>query len=345
VGNITRRRFVGTAAAAATALGCPALLSPAQAANPSLVPRKLPVPNDKLGTYEPTISADGNTIYFARFASVGDPRVKGPTDLFVIRRIRQGGEWPGTAEDWSAPERLSDAVNGADAIDQEPWITPDGNSLYFMSSRKAPGVGPLGIWVTHKQSDGQWGQAQPVAGGNINGDFITHCFMPFELPGQPSLMSFISIRPREPGAPATTDIYTTQQVNGVWQPAKRYESRLLDSIALKCRINVVTKDDLTLGVVSVHDFGKFHTLLFVHYDPKSKEWKGPIVEAPFNDWNIDGACVNFQANGDRMIWSAGYEHGPDLISGGSNGAGGLYDLYWLPTSEVVAYYKARAGIG
>ena len=122
-------------------------------------------------------------------------------------------------------------------------------------------------------------------------------------------------------------------MDGVWQPAQRYEDRLLDSIALKCRFSVVTRDDFTLGVVSVHDFGKFHTMLFVHYDPKSKEWKGPIVEAPFNDWNIDGACPNFQANGEKMIWSAGYDHGPDLISGGSSGGGGVYDLFWLPTND------------
>jgi len=108
---------------------------------------------------------------------------------------------------------------------------------------------------------------------------------------------------------------------------------------------VVTRDNFTLGVVSVHDFGKYHTLLFVHYDLNSKDWKGPIVEAPFNDWNIDGACPHFQANGERMIWAAGYDHGPDLISGGSNGAGGLYDLFWLPTSEIIAFYKSRAGIG
>jgi hypothetical protein len=69
-------------------------------------------------------------------------------------------------------------------------------------------------------------------------------------------------------------------VNGVWQPAKRYESKLLDSIGLKCRLNVVTRDGLILGVVSVHDFGKSHTMLFVHYDAASKEWMGPIVEAP-----------------------------------------------------------------
>jgi WD40-like Beta Propeller Repeat len=345
--SLSRRRFFGSVAAAAAAVSSPTILTNrAYAAAPSLVPRKLPFPpNDNFGSYEPTISADGNTIYFARFGNNGDKRVKGPTDIFVTHRVRQSGEWPGTAEDWSPAERLPATVN-SDSADQEPWITPDGNTLYFMSYRKAPGVGPAGIWVSHKQPDGEWGQAQSVPGGNINtSEYVTHCFMPFDLPGQPSAMCFISIRPRGPGAPNTTDLYTTRYVDGVWQPAQRYADRLLDSIAVKCRLSVVTRDDLTLGVVSVHDFGKFHTLLFVHYDPKSKEWKGPIVEAPFNDWNIDGACPNFQANGERMIWSAGYDHGPDLISGGSDDAGGLYDLFWLPTSELIAYYKARAGIG
>ena len=151
---------------------------------------------------------------------------------------------------------------------------------------------------------------------------------------------------RATGSADSTDLYTTRQVDGVWQPAQRYADRLLNSIANKCRLNVVTRDDFTLGVVSVHDFGKFHTLLFVHYDPKSKEWKGPIVEAPFNDWNIDGACPHFQANGERMIWSAGYDRGPDLdLRRQPATCGGVYDLFWLPTSEVIAYYKARAGVG
>src|SRR5690606_11016697 len=124
-----------------------------------------------------------------------------------------------------------------------------------------------------KQADGSWGEAQPVAGGNINTEYREHCFIPFNLPGEPEAMSIIGIRPRSEGAPLTTDLYTTRQVNGEWQPLERYEDQLLDSIALKCRFNLVTKDDFTLGIVSVHDFGKFHTLLFVQYDPASKKWK------------------------------------------------------------------------
>jgi hypothetical protein len=97
-------------------------------------------------------------------------------------------------------------------------FTPDGNSLYFMSARPG-GLGRTDIYVSHKQPDGQWGQAQPVAGGNINTEYADHCFMPFDLPGEPSAMVFVSIRPRAAGQPSTTDLYTTRQADGVWQPA------------------------------------------------------------------------------------------------------------------------------
>ena len=150
-----------------------------------LIPRKLPFPpNDEFGNYEPTITSDGNTIYFARFANTGDKRVRGKgSDIFVTHRIRQSGEWPGTA-------RL---------------------------------------------------------------------------------------------------------------------------------------------------------MVFVHYDPATKEWKGPIVDAPFNQPNIDGSCPMFTVDGDKMIWSAGYDRGPGPVAD-ADGNGSVYDLFWLKTSDVVAYYKAKAGL-
>ena len=288
------------------------------------------------------VDAVETNTFGANLANLGEYGIEGR-----IRELARAGAAVAAeaAGDWSTPERLPDTVNST-SLEQEPWLTPDGDALYFMSGRQAPGVGPNGIYVSKKQANGAWGQAEPVAGGDINlPGTVTHCFLAFDLPGEAPAHTFISIRPRVPGGTPSPDIYTTRAVDGVWQPAQRYADRLLDSIANKCRFNVVTHDDLTLGVVSVHDFGKFHTLLFVQYDPKSKEWKGPIVEAPFNDWNIDGACPHFQANGERMIWAAGYDRGPDLISGSANHTGGLYDLYWLPTSELAAYYKARAGVG
>ena len=95
-----------------------ALSRRARAAEPELIPKKLPFPpNDEFGSYEPTITPDGNTIYFARFAGSGDKRVLGTTtDIFVTHRVRQSGEWPGTGADWTPPERLPDTVN-SDSID------------------------------------------------------------------------------------------------------------------------------------------------------------------------------------------------------------------------------------
>jgi hypothetical protein len=337
----SRRHFLRTSGTIVGATLLPSVIvsGRARAADKELIPRKLPFPpNDEFGSYEPTITPDGNTIYFARFAGGGDKRVLGTTtDIFVTRRIRQAGEWPGTGADWTPPERLPDTVN-SDALDQEPRITPDGKTLYFMSRRSGNGE----IWVTHKQPDGGWTKAQNL-GPNVNSQYPQHCFMPLGLPGEEDTSVFVSARPREAGAKPTADLYTSRMDKGVWQPAKRYESKLLDSIGLKCRLNGISRDGLVLGVVSVHDFGKFHTMLFVQYDPASKQWKGPIVEAPFNNPAIDGACPMFTAGGDKMIWSAGYDRGPGPVSS-SGGTGSTYDLYWLNTSDVVAYYKAKAGL-
>ena len=308
-----------------------------------LIPRKLPFPpNDEFGNFEPTITSDGNTIYFARFANTGDKRVRGKaTDLFVTHRIRQSGEWPGTAGDWTPPERLPDTVNAVDAIDLEPRITADGKTLYFMSNRPG-GLGGYDIWVTHKQPNGEWSTAQNL-GPNINTAWHDHCLMPLGLPGQEDAAQFISTRPREAGGQPSNDIYVTKMENGAWRPARRYGSTLLDSIKFNCRLTTVARDGLILGVVTVHDLATFHRMVFVHYDPSSKEWKGPVVDAPFNQPGVDGACPMFTADGDKMIWSAGYDRGPGPIAD-ADGGGSVYDLFWLKTSDVVAYYKAKAGL-
>jgi len=166
------------------------------------------------------------------------------------------------------------------------------------------------------------------------------------MAGAPAASAHAVLQQAEPRVaedPPSADLFTSNMVNGVWQPSQRYESKVLDSIALKCRLNAIAWDGLVLGVVSVHDFGKFHTMMFVRYDSATKEWKGPIVEAPFNQPNVDGACPMFTAGGDKMIWSAGYDRGPGPVST-AGGTGSHYDLFWLKTSDVVAYYKAKAGL-
>src|SRR6266481_4803424 len=181
-------------------------------------------PNDQFGNYEPTITGDGNTVYFARFAAAGDKRVK-TTDLFVTHRIRQSGEWPGSNGDWTVPERLPDIVN-SDAMDLEPRISPDGTTLHFMSTR-AGGHGATDIYVAHKQSNGEWTKAENL-GPNVNSQYVDHCFMPSGIPGQENVSVFISIRPREPGAAPSPDVYTSTLERGVWQPAPGCSCTRLD---------------------------------------------------------------------------------------------------------------------
>jgi hypothetical protein len=74
--TLSRRSFFSSVAAATAAASWRAIRTTSAYANAAtLIPRKLPFPDDNFGAYEPSLSADGNTIYFARFRNIGDKRV------------------------------------------------------------------------------------------------------------------------------------------------------------------------------------------------------------------------------------------------------------------------------
>src|SRR3989475_6740789 len=161
---LSRRQFLRTSAVIVGATAAPtlAISGRARAAGKELIPRKLPFPpNDEYGSYEPTITADGNTIYFARFAGTGDKRVAGTTtDIFVTHRVRQSSEWPGTGADWTVPERLPDTVN-SESMGHGTRISPDGKTLTFIT-RRPGGPGGADIYVSRKQPNGGRTKAQAL---------------------------------------------------------------------------------------------------------------------------------------------------------------------------------------
>ncbi len=57
---------------------------------------------------------------------------------------------------WSPPERPSFAADGLEA---DPWFTPDGHSLYFISNRSTDGIHrkDLDIWKVDRDANGRWG--------------------------------------------------------------------------------------------------------------------------------------------------------------------------------------------
>jgi hypothetical protein len=64
-----------------------------------------------------------------------------------------------TLRGWSPPEPPAFADTRDGVVEADPWFTPDGRSLYFISTRgsaaKAPG--DLDLWRIDRQLDGGWG--------------------------------------------------------------------------------------------------------------------------------------------------------------------------------------------
>jgi len=106
---------------------------------------------------QPSVSADGQTLYFVR----GYPSPSGTReqDIYVARR-NDVGKWAGT-------EKLSDVINSREK-EESVCIHPDGKTLYF-SSNGHLGMGGLDIFVSKQNDKGEW--SEPV---NLGYPINTH---------------------------------------------------------------------------------------------------------------------------------------------------------------------------
>ncbi len=92
---------------------------------------------------------------------------------------------------WNEIYNLGPTVNDARQWDAQPSVTPDGNTLYFSSSRDS--LTGIDIYVTHKNEEGKWSKAKklsPVINTNgndkcpfIHSDTKTLYFSSDSLPG------------------------------------------------------------------------------------------------------------------------------------------------------------------
>jgi hypothetical protein len=71
---------------------------------------------------------------------------------------------------WSEPQPIS--FTKAGVSDSDPWLTPDGRWLYFVSDRPAAareaGRTDLDLWRSRRQANGSWGEPEHL-GATING--------------------------------------------------------------------------------------------------------------------------------------------------------------------------------
>src|SRR6266540_1637836 len=86
-----------------------------------------------------------------------DPR---SGDLYFVRSTPQFTGWRilvsrCTTTGWSAPEPPAFAGDG---VEDDPYFTPDGRSLYFISTRSVNGVKhrDLDIWRADRDAAGSW---------------------------------------------------------------------------------------------------------------------------------------------------------------------------------------------
>lgn len=101
-----------------------------------------PPVNTKHWESQPSISPDGETLYFTSNRDNG----KGKKDLWKSTRQSDGS--------WSKPVNLGDSINTSED-EVAPFIHMDNETLYFASDGW-PGMGNLDLFRTRKKGEGSW---------------------------------------------------------------------------------------------------------------------------------------------------------------------------------------------
>jgi hypothetical protein len=95
---------------------------------------------------QPSISADGRTLYFVS----SRPGGKGGSDIWISKM--------GADDKWGEPVNAGDEINSA-GDETTPFIHFDGKTLYF-SSNGRPNLGGFDIYVSRLNPDGSWSVAE-----------------------------------------------------------------------------------------------------------------------------------------------------------------------------------------
>ncbi len=124
---------------------------------PGLFPKKFAAARISLSEsieFSPVLSPDGKEFYFTRFSPM-----ENAMDIMVMRKVN--GEW-------SDPEPVSFS---GEFHEGEPFITMDGNSLYFSSNRPLAEGGDMqngNIWYVERKDD-RWTEPE-ILGPAINSE-------------------------------------------------------------------------------------------------------------------------------------------------------------------------------
>lgn len=139
---------------------CKLMVSENQGGDRWTIPRVLNFIKEGVNYGHPSLSADGQQLYF----SSNDPEGWGGFDIWISERQEDGS--------WSEPDLMSRSIN---TIGNERFPHIDNDTLYF-SSDFHPGMGGLDIFRTYRQSNGNWAPAKnlmvPINSGSDDFGYV-----------------------------------------------------------------------------------------------------------------------------------------------------------------------------
>ncbi len=217
--------------------------------------------NSEFEDYGPSLSTDDEIMFFG--TKRNRRTIKGVEhineDVYYSNRDENGG--------WGEALPL-EGINSP-YNDGAPYLTRDGNTLYFVRCEAPGGLGRCDLYVADKQDDGTWGDVRNL-GPNVNTE---HWDSHPSLSHSEDTLYFTSDRPGGFGA---NDIYYTHKnKHGEWMPAQNMGP------IINTRGN-----DLSPFYHPVHHVFYFSSdnqvLNFGHFDIYKSRWLGAQWEEPKN---------------------------------------------------------------
>jgi Tol biopolymer transport system component len=243
--------------------------------------------------YGSVFSGDGKEFYYAVIIS-GKPQIR------YSRFDNQA---------WAAPKTV---IGSADYEYNDPFLSPDGKRLFFISDQPLTGKGnkkDFDIWYLEREKDG-WSQVPVNAGPAINTDKNEY-YMSFAKNGT---LYFSSNGGTGPGTDKNYDIRSSPFSKGVFKPSARLDSAV-NTVHYEADV-FVSPDEQYLIFCSERPGGLGQGDLYISFKNKSGTWQKAK--------NM-GSTVN----------TSGYEFCPYITNDGKY----LFfsrdgDIFWLKTDLI-----------
>ena len=224
--------------------------------------------------------------------------------------------------------------------DIEPFITSDGQKLYFASNRPVEGEEPkdFDIWMVEKDENGEWSEPKNL-GEPVNSD-VDEFYPSLTESGD------IYFTAANEMAMGREDIFVSRYVEGEYQPIENLGDKVNSE---RDEFNSFIAKDGSYLLYTTTGFGSGEGGgdIWVNFRSEDSTWSGPKNLGPSVNSNkleycpsitLDGKYLFFTSNrvNDRIYSEKlSYEKLVDNYNNPYNGAG---DIYWV-SSEIIEKLK------